>query len=276
MAINNCRKKPVYKPADLKGTGPSANKGRLRCTKLLPVCKPLPKFPIFNLTINNPTTKVKYQWLIIIAFNLVPIAGVAYYDWLPFDMIWLFWMETLVLSFFNAVRVLYSQGHPAGSEPKERPMAYNGGAAFKFLLGRIGIFLFYSIFIVVFIGFLNGRKGDSVHVVQTIFFGNRLFNWALLLGVASQAFYLIKYFFMNGQYYYAKVSDYAVVFDGRQLVIHIAVVLGAVGSSFLFKDSDPKGYGAIWIIAIFCVVKSVFELLALNSSSKDEQRLPDN
>ena len=155
-------------------------------------------------------------------------------------------------------------------------MAYNGGAAFKFLLGRIGIFLFYSIFIVVFIGFLNGRKGDSVHVVQTIFFGNRLFNWALLLGVSSQAFYLIKYFFMNGQYYYAKVSDYAVVFDGRQLVIHIAVVLGAVGSSFLFKDNDLKGYSAIWIIAIFCVVKSVFELLTLNSSSKDEQRLPDN
>ncbi len=214
---------------------------------------------------------MKLQRLIIIAFNLVPIIGVAYYDWLPFDMFWLFWMETLVLSFFNAIRVLYSQGHPEGTEPEQGPLVYNTSAAFKFLLGRIGIFLFYSLFIIVFIGFLNGRKGDSMHVVQTIFFGNRLFNWALLLGIASQAFYLIKYFFMNGQYYYSSVSNYAIIFDGRQLVIHIAVVLGAVGSNFLFKDMDNKGYVAIWIIGIFCVAKSVLELFLLNSAKPGDK-----
>lgn len=202
--------------------------------------------------------------------------GVAYYDWLPFDMFWLFWMETLVLSVFNAIKVLYSQGQPEWAEPGKAPMVYNAGAAFKFMLGRIGIFLFYSLFIIVFIGFLNTRKGDSVHVVQTIWFGNRLFNWALLLGVASQVFYLIKYFFMNGRYYYSAVSDYAILFDGRQLVIHIAVVLGAVGSSFLFKDTATQGYAAIWIIGIFCVAKTVLELFMLANNKSDNQQVLEN
>jgi hypothetical protein len=216
---------------------------------------------------------VKFSWILIILFNLVPILGVAYYEWRPFDMFWLFWMETLVLSFFNAVRVLYSQGQSEGTLQEKQPLVYHTGAALKFLLGRVLIFLFYSLFIIVFIGFVNGPKDDAVHVVQTIFLGNRLFNWALLLGIAGQAFYLIKFFFMNGQYNYSKPSDYAILFDGRQLVIHVAVVLGSVGSAFLFKNTASKGYAGIWIIGVFCVAKCVWELF-LSSPVKPGSKQP--
>jgi hypothetical protein len=207
---------------------------------------------------------LRFSWVLIIAFNMVPIIGVAYYHWLPFDMFWLFWVEALVLSFFNAVRVLFGQGQQPGTPPRPGRLTYHPGPAVKYMIGRFLIFLFYSLFIIVFIGVLGSPKEGRAAVFQTIVFGNPLFNWALLLGIAGQAFYLVKYFFLNGQYWYASPNDYPVLFDGRQLVVHVAVVLGAVGSQFFFKGMEGGSRAGLWVIAIFSVAKCVFELWADN------------
>jgi len=216
---------------------------------------------------------VKISRLLIILFNLVPIIGVYFYDWVPFDMFWLFWVETLVLAFFNVVRVLYSQGYPAGTQPRAVPLQYHVGPAFKYLLGRIFIFWFYALFIIVFIGILGGPKTDKVGIFKTIFLQNPLFNLALLLSVASQAFYLIKYYFMNGRYYYSSTNDYPIIFDGRQIVIHVAVVLGAVGSTFLFGKTPTGGYAEVWVIGVLCVAKCIFELLTTHPEREHESAL---
>ena len=202
----------------------------------------------------------------IILFNLVPVAGVAFYNWLPFEMFWLFWMETLVLSFFTSVRILFSQGHTAGLNNENLVLRFNTGPALKYLLTRIGIFIFYSIFIITFIGFA-APKTDPVQVVRTLAFQNLLFNLALLLIICSNLFYLLRHFFMNGAYLFASRKDYAALFDGRQIVIHVAVVLGAVGATFLFKN-DPQGYGAVWIISILCLAKCILELYLLKRSGE--------
>ena len=135
--------------------------------------------------------------------------------------------------------------------------------SFKFLLTRVFIFLFYALFIIVFIGFMSNKEGDSLHAVRTLAFQNLLFNMALVISIAFNAFYIIRYFFANGAYRYAQQSDYPGIFDGRQIVIHIAVVLGAVGSAFLFEKSGNAQYSSIWIIAIFCIAKCVFELYSV-------------
>jgi hypothetical protein len=202
----------------------------------------------------NPTN------LVILLFNLVPIAGVAFYNWSPFEMFWLFWMETLIISFFNAIRVFYSQGFEAGGNLTGVKMKHNFYIAFKYLLARMFIFFFYSIFIVVFIGFIAHKEKSPGNVLGTIIFQNRLFNLGLILCVCSQTYFLIRYFFMNGAYFYSKPANYAAIFDGRQIVMHIAVVVGAVGAIFLFKNVQNESYASVWIIAVFCVIKCIFEL----------------
>ena len=197
----------------------------------------------------------------ILVFNIIPLIGVAYYNWSPFEMFWLFWMETLIISVFNAIRVLFSQGmHESGETFK-----LNFLQAGKYLLLKIIIFLFYSIFIILFIGFKSNKEGASLHTVTTIAFQNLLFNMALLLSIASNAFYLIKNFFANGAYRDTLPSDFPGLFDSRQIVIHVAVVLGAVGSSFLFEKSGNAHYSSIWIISIFCLVKCFFEWYPLRT-----------
>ncbi|RYY71448.1 MAG: hypothetical protein EOO13_03055 [Chitinophagaceae bacterium] len=203
--------------------------------------------------------KIRPETLVIILFNIIPIVGVAWYDWAPFQMFWLFWMETLIIAFFNCIRILFSQGLAAQSSSTGLPLRLNYGKALSYLVIRIFIFLFYSLFIIVFIGVMGHSGKNSLGSLSVIYFGNRLFNIALLLTVVTQSFYLVKYFFMNSAYYWSSPHQYSSLFDGRQIVIHIAVVLGGVGMSFLFKDGNSN-WGAIWIISVFCVLKCVFEL----------------
>ncbi len=208
--------------------------------------------------------KLSPEVAVTIAFNLVPIIGVAYYDWAPFEMFWLFWMETLIIAFFNTIRVLYSQGYEAGT-PVSAPLQLNFGSAIRYLFMRIFIFLFYAIFIIVFIGVLGSTDSNGIRALGAIAFQNKLFNLALLIIFCSQSYYLTRYFFMNRTYYYSKPSEYAGLFDGRQIVIHVAVVLGAVGATFLFKKESHSHWAAIWTIGIFCLLKCIFDLYFISS-----------
>jgi hypothetical protein len=205
--------------------------------------------------------------LTVFVFNIIPVIGVAYYNWSPFEMFWLFWMETLIISVFDAIRVLFSQGKQGGAEIENNFIKLHFLSSFKYLLLRIFIFLFYSLFIIVFIGFMSNKEKDPVHMARTLAFQNTLFNIALLFSIGSNAFYIIKYFFVNGAYHYAQRSNYPGIFDGRQIVIHVAVVLGAVGSAFLFEKPGNAQYSSIWIIAIFCIAKCIFELYSLKAEA---------
>jgi hypothetical protein len=208
--------------------------------------------------------KVVPESLVIILFNIVPILGVAYYNWAPFEVFWLFWMETLIIAFFNAIRVLYSQGLEQPTETTSTALKLNFKDAAGYLLVRIFVFFFYALFIIVFIGVLGSSTTSGVKSLAVIFFANKLFNIALLLTLLSQSFYLIKYFFMNGAYRFSKPGEYSALFDSRQIVIHVAVVLGAVGSSFLFKEGNQ--HTALWVIGVFCLVKCIVELYLVSNS----------
>ena len=43
---------------------------------------------------------------LIIPLNLLPMAGVLLWDWRAFDLIFLYWMENLVIGAFSALRML--------------------------------------------------------------------------------------------------------------------------------------------------------------------------
>ncbi len=210
----------------------------------------------------------RFSNLLVVFFNILPIIGVAFYNWLPFEMFWLFWVETLIIAAFNCIRVFYSQGHAVSEQFQDAPLHFNGSRAFKYLLGRTLVFLFYSLFIIIFIGFLASPKKDSMHVVKTLAFANSFFNLALILCICSQAYYLVRYFFMNRAYFYSSPDSFPILFDGRQIVIHIALVIGAVGSTFLFKGNSNPQYASIWVIATLCIAKCVYELYAQHVSQK--------
>ena len=207
--------------------------------------------------------------LSIILFNLIPLWGVIYENWSPFEMFWFFWLETLIISFFNAIRILFSQGMQPGLPSGEARLHLLYGPAFKYLLARFFIFLFYALFIIVFIG-ITAHESNTIQVVKIIGMQDLLFNLGIILCIITNAWFITR-FFMSQAFLYSKTSDYPSLFDGRQIVMHIAVVLGAVGSAFLFEKSGNPHYASIWIISIFCLIKCLFELFSFYKTKTAEQ-----
>lgn len=203
------------------------------------------------------------KWVVIcfiIAFNLVPVLGVFYYDWQPFEAFWFFWVETLIVAVFNCIRIIFSQGRQPDSVYNTQPLSYHFNKGFKYLLIRIGIFLFYSIFIIVFIGFIANNNADVGKVLTTLLFQNSFFNLSLLISFASQLYYLVFYFFRSGAFIISRSESYAAIFDSRQLIIHIAVVLGALGGIFLAENTAYGKYSSTFIISLLCICKCTAEL----------------
>ncbi|MBK8495282.1 MAG: hypothetical protein IPL50_09795 [Chitinophagaceae bacterium] len=196
----------------------------------------------------------------IVAFNLVPIFGVVFFKWQPFEAFWFFWVETLIIAFFNSIRIVFSQNQQQATLNTGSPHMYHISKAIKYLLLRIGIFLFYSIFIITFIGFVANNNTDKSTVLTTLVFQNRFFNLSLLISIFSQTYYLVFYFFRNGTFFTASPDRYAALFDSRQLVIHFAVVLGAFGSIYLVKNTSFGNYSSAFIISLLCVCKCAAEL----------------
>ncbi len=195
----------------------------------------------------------------IIVFNSVPIFGVAFYNWQPFEAFWFFWVETLVIAVFNTIRIVFSQGQPV-TVNKAVPLVYHIDKGIKYLLIRIGIFLFYAVFIIVFIGFVANASKDKSIVLTTILFQNTFFNLGLLISISSQGYYLINNFFRNKDFVTAKPDNYTAIFDGRQIVMHVAVVLGGLVSIFLMKNTSFGNYSAIPIISLLCIFKCIFDI----------------
>ena len=193
----------------------------------------------------------------IIAFNLVPIFGVAFYNWQPFEAFWFFWVETLVMALFNTIRIVFSQGQLPEAVNTRQPLVYHINKGIKYLFIRISIFLFYAVFIITFIGFVANTNKDKGTVLTTLLFQNQFFNLGLLINIFSQSYYLIIYFFRNGAFFTAQPNSYAAIFDGRQLVIHVAIVLGAFGSMLLVKNTTFGNYSSIFIISLLCICKCI-------------------
>lgn len=203
---------------------------------------------------------------LIIIFNLVPIFGVAFYNWQPFEAFWFFWVETLVIGVFNTIRIVFSQAQPATAEKTLQPLVYHVSKGIKYLLIRIGVFFFYSIFIIVFIGFVANASKDKSIVLTTILFKNRFFNMGMLISFGSQCYYLINGFFRNGAFLTASPDNYGAIFDGRQLVIHVAIVLGAMGSMFIAEKTSFGNYANVFIISLLCICKCIFDILQSNNT----------
>ncbi len=198
--------------------------------------------------------------LFIIAFNMAPVAGALFYNWQPFEAFWFFWLETLMIAVFNGIRIVFSQHADPATRQSDTAFTYHLSKGIGYLFTRICIFLFYSIFIIVFIGFIANSQGDKHSVLRTLLFQNRFFNLSLLISFIAQSYYLIFYFFRNGVYISSDPDNFAALFDSRQLIMHVAIILGTFGSLFLVKQTAFGSYSSAVIIGTLCICKCAVEL----------------
>lgn len=209
--------------------------------------------------------------LYIIALNLLPIWGVLDWGWTPFFVFYLFWLETLIVALFNAIKIISCRGGEFEEKLHGSSHRYSGlhvnyashiGKAIGYFLIRLLVFCFYLVFIVVFIGLIASTNNEKMGILYVMLFRNFSFNLALFAFILNQLIQLIFDFYKNGEYKHTHPSDFASIFDGRQLVVHIAVVLGGLlaARKQLFNNTPDNSSISIIMVTIFCIAKSVYEV----------------
>ncbi|MFN8238110.1 MAG: DUF6498-containing protein [Chitinophagales bacterium] len=212
---------------------------------------------------NRTTT---YLLPLSILSNLFPLYGVIMYDWTIFSVVYIYWIELLIISTFQLLKILLAQGD-INAGFKER-----AALAFKFFAFRTGIFFFYLLFIIVFLGFMVSSKerGAGLNVFRIMTFQDAFFKIALLSFVVYNLVEFIVRYLATGKYKSAKPADYYSMFDARIIVVHIVVVLG----TFLYQlvldklNADHKT-AMIACVSLFIIVKLIADTIKHSVSPDD-------
>jgi hypothetical protein len=158
-----------------------------------------------SLTRHLPSWAQHWSVWALIAANLVPLGGVLFAGWSAFEVVFLYWLENLIIGFFNLGKIITvgAIGAPAGGElPGRSPVAARlinmAGACFfaGFFLFHYGIFTsVHGIFVVTLLapdiresmprseGLWGFLIGDTLYLAL-----QSGFTWSFLTLFASHGF----------------------------------------------------------------------------------------
>jgi len=234
----------------------------------------LPNHAIIFSGIVHRKLRVLPAYLMLIVANALPVWGAAVGKLVFFQVIYLYWFESLLLVFFDCIRIMAAQGsHRSSMNPfsvleKEEGSASlrrKTGLVIRTIVVRVGLLLFYLLFIVLFIGFQLTAKAHGVDVLETLVFRNRFFNTSILVFLINMTVQLIGGFFMNGKYRTEAPANYASIFGGRTILIHVMIVGSVFIHQYFFQGKSYEATGEIAYIGIFMLIKTVSDLLSLRA-----------
>jgi len=199
----------------------------------------------------------------IIILNLIPVYGMLFLKWSIFSVLYFYWLETLVISFSNAVKMAYAAKSIPGNRTK---------MMLQYLFFRLAMFFFYLIFIFVFVGLIIATKEQLRTNLMTFLFLDKAFNWAVVGMILSYGFNLTFNYILNDEYKHFSPNDFNIVFDFRTVIMHIVIVLGAVIYGFMEEKGMTSEQGSYLYLGFFILLKTLYDIFIYYSDKNKFQK----
>jgi hypothetical protein len=194
--------------------------------------------------LKNPTVWRSPSVLLLVAVNLIPLGGVLFFGWQVFPIMFLFWLENVVVGIFNVAKLLLAGG--PGS-----PLAVKLFLV-PFFTVHYGIFtLVHGVFVFAMFGAdwrgsgLGSGPFPSFDRVQDLVTQQHL-GWAVLALVVSHGFSFATNYVRNGVYRTAVAPALMMQPYGRVVVLHLAIL----GGGFLVMLMGMPVVGLTLLIAL--------------------------
>ncbi|MEN9449222.1 MAG: hypothetical protein RJA25_2512, partial [Bacteroidota bacterium] len=179
--------------------------------------------------------------------------------------------ELLISSTVSLLKILLAKGDPTAT------FSTKLWIAFVFFLIRTGIFFFYLLFIITFLGlFIPAQQPDGasgiVGMAQAIYLKEDFYKMAVLSFLLYNLMDFIVHFILNNTYKTALPKDNAGILDIHIFIVHIVVVLG----SFLYMSTttrlnwDHKA-AIIVCVGLFVIVKIFADIIRHSSLFNPKQ-----
>ncbi|MEQ8847393.1 DUF6498-containing protein [Botrimarina sp.] len=219
-----------------------------------------------------------HRWSVVslVAANVIPLAGVLLLGWRVFDVVFVYWLENVVIGAINVLKILTCSPDPglvaqryaerlASLPPEQREQLEKltaGGAAWNasklffapFFTVHYGLFCFvHGVFVGVLAG-EGGPLGGSMNPFGTAI--EALQSPALLVAaIGLAASHLVSYFtnyLGRGEYRRLTPPELMIAPYGRVVVLHVAIVLSGF---FVMTLGSP-----VWLLLLLVIGKTLFDL----------------
>lgn len=193
---------------------------------------------IFNVVLN--TLKLPSAILLIIA-NLIPLLGFLFLGWNQYDILILYWVESVVIGIYNFFRIRKAKGVEDDTKNLEKKNSVSEISFFFFL--HYGIFISGHGFALIQLG-----------AEKSSFFQERDILGILAFFVALMISHGFSYYFNyigKGEYLYRSPERQMIAPYGRIAIMHITITIGASLMTIL-----PSG-----TFLLFIFLKIFFDLL---------------
>ncbi len=189
----------------------------------------------------NPADFKKISVIAIILTNLVPIYGVLFMGWQVFPVMFLFWMENVIIGVSNVFKMLVSSPGNFGQWMSKVIMI-------PFFCVHYGMFtLVHGILILTLFGGFN-HPGSVMPGFSAVFglIGTLQIGGAVLALILSHTLSFITNYIGNGEYKTATLSELMVQPYGRVIILHLTILIGG----FLVMALGSPIIGLILLIAL--------------------------
>jgi hypothetical protein len=203
---------------------------------------------VSRIPTEQETAKPVSAW-ILLAANLVPVAGVLLWDWSVFALIALFWMENVIVGVFFALRMLCADPRDPGLWAAKLLMV-------PFFCFHYGMFTaIHGLFVFTLFG---GRaySASGLQVLEPALRAAReLGLWLPLAALlASHGFSFLWNYLYRGEFRSAQLTRLMAKPYGRVVVLHVAIIFGGIAAMAL---GSP-----VWALLVLLGLKIGLDLKA--------------
>jgi hypothetical protein len=197
-----------------------------------------------------PVPRFSPAMIALVAANAVPLAGVLFWGWKVFDILFMYWCENAVIGFFNVLKML------ACGIARRNP-----GTPFMvcFFIVHYGIFTAVHGAMIFALFGPQGMGGSGTHGSSPFSgFGDMLHVPGVALGVAalfvSHGVSFLVNFILRREYAAATLQGLMNAPYGRVIVLHLVVLLGGMACLAL---KSP-----FWALLLLVALKTAVDLRA--------------
>jgi hypothetical protein len=179
--------------------------------------------------------------LVLVLANLGPVYGVLFLGWKVFPIIFLFWLENLVIGALNVFRMLLA-------DLANKPLWLLKAFVIPFFCLHFGLFTFmHGVFVMGFFGgmFRAGTPFPDGEIIMGFIREYKL-GWSIIGLAASHAVSFAVNYVGAGEYRQANPINLMQQPYGRVIVLHITIIAGG----FLVAILQSPGVGLLLLVAL--------------------------
>ncbi len=178
--------------------------------------------------------------IVLILANLLPVYGILFLDWEVFPLLFLYWIENVIVGAINVGKMVLASPGNAGQWAVKVFLI-------PFFCFHYGMFTaVHGIFVIgLFGGFFNENPFPNAGVIYRTVMDHQLYLAIIALAISHLVSFIYNYI-GKGEYKKANVSELMGQPYGRVVVLHLTIIFGG----FLVSALGSPEFALVLLIAI--------------------------